>query len=250
MLKINNFPLWGACMYQFASRSLQWLFRSVMLLDVLAIENHHCVEASAKCDPSLEFLTGNLTWFNCTSLYFDLPWNIDNFNHWKGPMSPMILDKLWPHPAQEVMGETWYNLQDPESAWFSLVNCHCSIILSRLFCRAHNLHVVSSAARNTCTLTSLSSKQHAPSWSQAILGQTWWQNVWASNEVFSCMKVNENTGSSDTFWYHHSVGFQTWSPSFAIIPQSWIHFRPSVPQISAMLRLRWGELWAVGRHVP
>lgn len=112
MLTMNNFPIFGACMYQFASRSLQWLFRSVMLLDVLAIENHHCVEASAKCDPSLEFLTGNLTWFNCTSLYFDLPWNIDNFNHWKGPMSPLILDKLWPHPAQEVMGETFQMDQD------------------------------------------------------------------------------------------------------------------------------------------
>ena len=179
---MNNFAILGACMYQFASRSLQWLFRSVMLLDVLAIENHHCVEASAKCDPSLEFLTGNLTWFNWTSLYFDLPWNVDNFNHWKGPMSPMILDKLWPHPAQEVMGETFQMDQDItfriqnqlDLAWWIVI---VQSYYPGLFCRAHNLHVVSSAARNTCTLTSLSSKQHAPSWSKQF---------WAKHDGRTC----------------------------------------------------------------
>ena len=89
----------------------------------VAVQVSHVVGCFGNWEPSLcgsqrnvthpwNFLTGNLTWFNCTSLYFDLPWNIDNFNHWTGPMSPMILDKLWPHPAPEVMGETFQMDQD------------------------------------------------------------------------------------------------------------------------------------------
>ena len=158
-------------------------------------------------------------------------------------------------------GPRYNNLQDPESAWFSLVNCHCSIILSRLFCRAHNLHVVSSAARNTCTLTSLSSPN---STRRREVKQFWAKHdgrtcglPMKSSAAWRSMKTLVPVTPFDTIirsvfklGHHHSPSFRLLWCGNSQFHRVEIHFRPSVPQIAAMLRLRWRELWAVGRHVP
>ena len=257
MLNVNNFPILGACMYQFASRSLQWLFRSVMLLDVLAIENHHCVEASAKCDPSLEFPTGNLTWFNCTSLYFDLPW--------KGPMSPMILDKLWPHPAPEVMGETFQMDQDItfriqnqlDLAWWIVIvqsyypDCFAELTTYMWFLLQLETHVPSRAFPPNSTRR----REVKQFWAKHD-GRTC-ELPMKSSAAWRSMKTLVPVTPFDTIIrsvfklsHHHSPSFHLLWCGNSQFHRVEIHFRPSVPQIAAMLRLRWGELWAVGRHVP
>ncbi len=162
-------------------------------------------------------------------------------------------------PAPHVT-HPWNDLTQPQKWWlrggnlsFSLVNCHHSIILSRLFCRAHNLHVCS-----TCNSkqTGVPSPAFPPNSTPVVKSSNFGPNMTAERLGFQSSWLQLHAGQSKHWkWHllipmrsvfktghHHSTFCDVATRNHIYkVPQSWNTLRSTGAISVAMLRIRWGK---------